>query len=252
VPARRGPTSPPPASTSLQGKVAVVTGASRGIGLAIAQQLFAEGCAVVLTARDQGALGAAARAFTGGAADRLLPLACDVREERAVAGFFATVSRTFPQLDFLINNAGVSHAVANIDRLSLEDWRNNLDTNLTALFLCTRAALPLMPSGGAIVNNLSVAARGVFAGEAGYIASKHGAKGFTDTLREEVRGRGIRVIGLYPGPTNTELWNQFMPEAPRQRMMSPATIAVALVNALKLPANATVEELVITPTAGAL
>ena len=118
--------------------------------------------------------------------------------------------------------------------------------------MCTRAALPLMPRGGTIVNNLSVAAKGVFAGEAAYIASKHGAKGFTDTLREEERARGIRVIGLYPGPTDTDIWNQFMPEAPRERMMSPATVAAAVLNVLTLPENATVEELVLAPTSGAI
>jgi short-subunit dehydrogenase len=109
-----------------------------------------------------------------------------------------------------------------------------------------------MRKGGVIVNNLSVAARGVFPGESAYCASKHGALGFTDTLREEVRERGIRVISLLPGPTATDIWNQFMPEAPRNKMLSPATVARAVVNAIMLPENAAVEELKIGPVAGNL
>ena len=127
-----------------------------------------------------------------------------------------------------------------------------LDTNLTGMFLCTRAALPLMRPGGVIVNNLSVAARGVFAGESAYCASKHGALGFTDTLREEVRERGIRVISLLPGPTATDIWNQFMPDAPRDKMLSPEIVARAVVNAIALPDNAALEELRIAPTSGRL
>ncbi|HUI43821.1 MAG TPA: SDR family NAD(P)-dependent oxidoreductase, partial [Terriglobia bacterium] len=82
--------------------------------------------------------------------------------------------------------------------------------------------------------------------------SKHGAAGFTNTLRAELRGQGIRVIGLYPGATDTAIWEQFWPGAPRRRMISTASIARAVVFALSLPPEATVEELVIAPTAGAL
>lgn len=231
-------------SGALAGKVAVVTGASRGIGLAIAQALLAEGCTVV----------AAARRISAGrkkSVSQLVAIACDVRDERSVATLFAAVKKQFGQVDILINNAGRAHALRNIQALPLETWREVLDTNLTGMFLCTRAALPLMrKGGGVIVNNLSVAARGVYRGESAYCASKHGALGFTDTLRAEVRGRGIRVISLLPGPTATDIWNQFMPEAPRDRMMSPETVARAVVNAIALPVSATVEELRLGPTGG--
>jgi short-subunit dehydrogenase len=85
-----------------------------------------------------------------------------------------------------------------------------------------------------------------------YNASKHGALGFTNTLREELRPSGIRVIALLPGATDTEIWQTFRPDAPRAKMMKPETIAQAVVNALMLPENATVEELAILPTAGVL
>ncbi len=109
-----------------------------------------------------------------------------------------------------------------------------------------------MKLGGTIVNNLSIAANRVFPGSAAYNASKHGALGLTNTLREELRPRGIRVIALLPGATDTDIWTTLWPQAPRKKMMSPATVAKAVVEAILLPANATVETLEILPTAGAL
>jgi NAD(P)-dependent dehydrogenase (short-subunit alcohol dehydrogenase family) len=120
------------------------------------------------------------------------------------------------------------------------------------MFLLTQAALAIMKRGGTIVNNLSIAAHRVFPGSAAYNASKHGALGLTNTLREELRPRGIRVIALLPGATDTDIWTTLWPQAPRRKMMSPATVAKAVVEAILLPANATVETLEILPTAGTL
>jgi NAD(P)-dependent dehydrogenase (short-subunit alcohol dehydrogenase family) len=235
-------------SESLAGKIAVVTGASRGIGRAIADALLANGCIVVAVSRNVSSEPKNRQPTT----ENRKRLSCDVRDEHSVAQLFRTVKKQFGRVDILVNNAGMAHRMVNIQEMSLKTWREVLDTNLTGTFLCTRATLPLMARGGVIVNNLSVAARGVFAGEAAYCASKHGALGLTETLREEVRGRRIRVISLLPGPTRTELWNQFWPEAPRDKMMSPETVARALIAVLTLPENATVEELRIGPTSGSL
>src|SRR5271169_37901 len=235
-------------SNPLRGKVVVITGASRGIGMAIAQALADAGCRVALAARFRDArqirqiqrkLGAFAQS-------------CDVRDERSVGAFFAAVKQRFGRVDVLVNNAGIGGPSREVAQLSLDDWREVIETNLTGMFLATRAALPLMKRGASIVNNLSVSAKRVFPGMSAYNASKHGAAGFTNTLREELRERGIRVIGLYPGATDTAIWKQFWPQAPRRRMMSPQTIARAVVFALSLPPEATVEELVIAPTGGAL
>jgi NAD(P)-dependent dehydrogenase (short-subunit alcohol dehydrogenase family) len=116
----------------------------------------------------------------------------------------------------------------------------------------TQGALALMRRGGTIVNNLSIAANRVFAGSAAYNASKHGALGLTNTLREELRPKGIRVIGLRPGATDTDIWKTLWPDAPRNKMMSPATVAQALVNAILLPPDTSVENLEILPTVGTL
>jgi NAD(P)-dependent dehydrogenase (short-subunit alcohol dehydrogenase family) len=235
---------------ALLGKIAVVTGASRGIGLAIAEALASAGCSLALCARNTRFLPDKQIAEQNDVP--VLVGECDVKREASVSEYFRAVREQYTKIDFLINNAGTAHPAANVDALPVDDWRDVIDTNLTGMFLCTQAALPLINSGGAIVNNLSIAAKRAFASQAGYIASKHGAKGLTDTLREELRPRGIRVIALLPGATDTDIWNIFRPDAPRNRMLSAETVARAVVNALALPDSAATEEIVIASTAGAL
>jgi len=239
------------APEGLRGKVALVTGASRGIGLAIAAALAAEGCAVVITARNQTALKKAAAKLARHRTS-ILPVVCDVRHPHALARLFAAVKRRFHRVDILINNAGVGHAGLPVGRLPLDAWKEVIETNLTGMFLVTQATLPLMKQGSVIVNNLSIAAKRVFPGSSAYNASKHGALGLTNTLREELRELGIRVIALLPGATETAIWNTLWPDAPRQKMMSPKTVAQAVVSALSLPEQSTVEELTILPSAGTL
>ena len=235
----------------LDNQVALVTGATRGIGLAIAHALAAEGCSLILTGRDEQALRRVSRELAS-AKIRILAQPCDVRDPQSIDDLFRAVRKQFKRLDILINNAGIAHANLTVDKLPLPLWKDVIETNLTGMFLVTQAALALMKRGGTIVNNLSVVANRVFAGSAAYIASKHGALGLTNTLREELRPKGIRVISLMPGATNTDIWNSFWPQAPRKKMMSTATVAAAVVNAILLPPNATVETLEILPTAGLL
>jgi NAD(P)-dependent dehydrogenase (short-subunit alcohol dehydrogenase family) len=235
----------------LLSQVALVTGATRGIGLAIARALAAEGCNLVLTGRDQSALSRVSRELAP-AKVQILAHPCDVRDPQSVDHLFRAIRRQCKRLDILINNAGIAHANLTVDKLPLPVWDDVIETNLTGMFLVTQAALAIMKRGGTIVNNLSIVANRVFAGSAAYITSKHGALGLTNTLREELRPKGIRVIALLPGATNTEIWNTLWPQAPRKKMMSPATVAAAVVNAIHLPLNATVETLEILPTAGLL
>jgi len=239
------------AQQRLKGKVALITGASRGIGLAIAQALAGEGCNLILTGRTVAALEKTARKLASSKV-RVLAKICDVRDPHAVRALAHAIQKQFRRLDILINNAGIAHPNLPIAKLPYHVWKSVIDTNLTGTFLVTREMLPLMRGGGSIVNNLSIAATQVFAGSSAYNASKHGALGFTDTLREELRDRGIRVVALMPGATDTDIWDTLWPKAPRKKMMSSETIAHALVAALALPENSTVEQLTITPTGGAL
>jgi NAD(P)-dependent dehydrogenase (short-subunit alcohol dehydrogenase family) len=235
----------------LQNQVALVTGAPRGIGLAIARALAAQGCDLVLTGRDVSALRRVSRELAP-AKIQILAQPCDVRDPQSVDDLFRSIRRQFKRLDILVNNAGIAHANLTVDKLPLPLWHDVIETNLTGMFLVTQAALAIMKRGGTIVNNLSIAANRVFPGSAAYNASKHGALGFTNTLREELRPKGIRVIALLPGATDTDIWKTFWPQAPRKKMMSPTTIADAVVSAILLPPNATVETLEILPTAGTL
>lgn len=235
----------------LRGKVALITGASRGIGQAIAQALASEGCNLAITGRHENTLQKSSRELQK-LGVTVLPLACDVREPADVAAVMKRIKKEFRNLDVLVNNAGIAHPNRNVDRLDYKAWRTVLTTNLDGMFLITQAALPLMKRGSAIVNNLSIAAKQVFAGSSAYNASKHGALGLTNTLREELRPRGIRVIALLPGATDTAIWKSLWPEAPRRKMMSSQTIAQAVVNALLLPEECTLEELVLLPAAGTL
>jgi NAD(P)-dependent dehydrogenase (short-subunit alcohol dehydrogenase family) len=235
----------------LHGKVALITGATRGIGLAIARALAAEGCNLILTARNESALARVSRELTP-AKIRVLAHPCDVRDPYSVDALFRAARQQFGRLDILVNNAGTAHKSLPVERLPYPVWMDVLQTNLSGTFLVTQAALAMMKRGGTIVNNLSIAANRVFAGSAAYNASKHGALGFTNTLREEVRPKGIRVIGLLPGATDTGIWMTLWPQAPRRKMMSPNTVAEAIVAAILLPANATVETIEILPTTGTL
>ena len=235
----------------LRQQVALVTGASRGIGLAIARTLAAKGCNLAITGRDEHALRRLSRELASRKI-QVLVQSCEVRDPQSVDDLFRVLRSQFQRLDILVNNAGIAHANLTVDKLPLPLWQDVIDTNLTGTFLVTQAALALMKRGGTIVNNLSVAANRVFAGCSAYNASKHGALGFTSTLREELRPRGIRVIALLPGATDTDIWKTLWPQAPRKKMMSPATVAEAVVKAILLPPNATVETLEILPTVGLL
>lgn len=239
------------ASSRLRHRVALVTGATRGIGLAVARALAAEGCDLVVTGRNESGLKKISRELASRKI-RVLAQPCDVRDPHSVDALFRSIRGQFRRLDILINNAGIAHPNLTVDKLPYPVWKDVIETNLDGMFLVTQAALAIMKSGSTIVNNLSIAANRVFPGSAAYNASKHAALGFTNTLREELRDRGIRVIGLFPGATKTDIWKTLWPAAPRRKMMSPATIAEAVVHAILLPANATVEILEILPTSGTL
>lgn len=240
-----------PADKAAQGKVAVITGGGRGIGLAMARTFARNGYAVVITGRDSQRLHDAASGLRKEQA-QVAAISCDVRDPASVEKLFQEIGKLHSTIDVLINNAGVAHALAPVEKLPVEIWKDVIDTNLTGTFLVTRAALPLMRAGGTIVNNLSVAAKQPFPGMSAYNASKYGALGFTQALREDLRKRGIRVVALLPGATDTEIWGQFWPDAPREKMVSPETVAEAVLHAVSVPANTAIEEIRIGPVAGVL
>jgi len=189
---------------TLSGKVAVVTGGSRGIGLAIAHALVGEGVKVTVTGRSEAHLSAARPRIEGAGHGAVETLQADVRrfdDMRRVVD--ATVAR-FGGLDILINNAGVG-VFAGVAAMTPEQWSEVIDTNLTGVFNATRAALPHMQRGGGgfIINISSLAGKNPFADGAAYCASKAGLNAFSEALMQEVRYDNIRVSYVLPGSVST-------------------------------------------------
>jgi 3-oxoacyl-[acyl-carrier protein] reductase len=232
-------------------KVAVITGGGSGIGLAMTRVFAANRYSVVITGREAKRLQKAASGISDDK-KQVTCIPCDIRDPASVENLFSEIGKQHSKIDVLINNAGVAHGLAPVDELSVETWKEVVDTNLTGTFLVTRAALPLMRAGGTIVNNLSVAALQPFAGMSAYNASKFGALGFTHALREDLRKRGIRVLALLPGATDTDIWSQFWKDAPKEKMISAETVAQAVLHAVSAPANTAIEEIRIGPAAGVL
>ena len=184
----------------LADRVAVVTGGTRGIGLATVRMLAHAGSAVVVAARS----GHDVERVAGELGPRALGVACDVRRVDECERLMARTVERFSRLDILINNAGLG-VFAPVEAMSLDDWHRQIETNLDAVFYCCRAALPhLKRAGGWIINIGSLAGKNAFAGGAAYNASKFGLLGFSEALMLEVRHDGVRVSCVMPGSVATE------------------------------------------------
>jgi 3-oxoacyl-[acyl-carrier protein] reductase len=195
-----------PSRMDLRGRVAVVTGGSRGIGLAIAEALAGGGCRVVITGRDQPQLEAATRDLLKSAAEpgSVHAVRADVRNARDASGAIDTAVRRFGGLDVLVNNAGVGLFV-DVAAMAVSDWDQVIETNLSGVFYCCHAALPHLRSrgGGWIINISSLAGKNSFPGGAAYCASKAGLNAFSEALMQEVRYDNIRVSYIMPGSVST-------------------------------------------------
>jgi 3-oxoacyl-[acyl-carrier protein] reductase len=182
--------------------IAIVTGSSKGIGLAIARGLLARGDRVVINGRKQDELERAASGL--GSADRVLAVRADVRQPREAERLVDEAVARFGGLDVLVNNAGIGK-FANVADMSLDDWHAIVETNLNAVFYCTRAGIRAMrrSGGGFIVNISSLAGKNAFPGGAAYCASKAALNHFSEALMQEVRYDGIRVSYVMPGSVAT-------------------------------------------------
>jgi NAD(P)-dependent dehydrogenase (short-subunit alcohol dehydrogenase family) len=189
----------------LQGKVAVVSGASEGIGLAITTLLTSEGVDVVMCGRSADALlKAVEQVVTGPRPGRVEVYAADVRDPSQMDSLMARAVNTFGRLDILINNAGVG-LFQPLAEVSIEDWRTVLETNLSGVFFACHAAIPLLRRGGGgwIINVSSLAGSHPFRGGAAYCASKAGLNALSEVLVQELRDDDIRVSCVAPGSVNT-------------------------------------------------
>jgi 3-oxoacyl-[acyl-carrier protein] reductase len=189
--------------SGLDGKVVIVTGASRGIGAAASRALAAAGARVVLAARDGGLTEEVARSIGGAASAR----ACDVADYPAFAALVAETKTRFGRLDGLINNAGVIEPIASIADSDPAAWGRNVDINLKGAYHAIRAVLPelLAAGGGTIVNVSSGAAVRPLEGWSAYCSAKAGLHMLTRAIALETAGKGIRVFGFQPGTTDTDM-----------------------------------------------
>lgn len=243
-------------SAALQGKVALITGASSGIGEATARTLAAEGASVALAARRADRLHALRKELeSAGATVHVLPL--DITDEQAVHDAVRSTVETLGRLDVLVNSAGVM-LLGPVEGADTTDWTRMMDVNVMGLMHMTHAALPhLLKNCGTVVQISSIAARVVGRGSAVYNASKFAVNGFSEGLRQEVTERGMRVVVIEPGTVATEL-REHITHAPSKaaieervskiRQLHSTDIAEAVRYAVTAPSHVTVNEIFIRPT----
>ncbi len=218
---------------SLQGRAAIVTGGSKGIGRAIARSLVENGCDVALCARDGAEAEAVAAALGGNRKGRAIGLEADVRQWKDVERLVETAVRELGGLDILVANAGVGGGFGPVDEIAPETWRAVIDTNLTGVYHCCHRAVPELKKrgGGWIITIGSLAGRYAFAGGTAYNASKFGLLGFTEALMLDVRDHGIRVSCIMPGSVDT-YFNDEEPSGESWKL-APADVAKAVLQLLE-------------------
>ncbi|TGE15422.1 SDR family oxidoreductase [Hymenobacter elongatus] len=214
----------------LTGKIAILTGVSKGIGRATAEALLAHGAIVAGWGRT---------APTGLRHERFHFFACDVRDEVAVQEAYVNTRRELgEEIHVLVNNAGLGIS-GEVDGFSSDDWKLMFDTNVHGLFYCTKAVLAQMKKQqlGHIINICSIAGTTGIEKMSGYCATKFAVRGFSQSLYKEVRADGIKVTCLYPGSTETNFFDEIPGTAANASMMQPQDIAATIIYALQTPFN---------------
>ena len=226
----------------------LITGASRGIGRAIAEKLAAADVTLLLHGRDTVALADTRKAVEPHCAQVIL-LIHDLADFSGVSDLIAEVGAH--PIELLVNNAGVA-VVKPFGEITQIEWEQTVGVNVTAPFMLTQHFVPKMPPGSSIVNILSIAARTGFANWSAYCMSKFALEGFSQSVREELRDRKIRVINLYPAATDTNIWDHIEGKWPRRKMISPKDVASAVAYALSRPADVALENITLSNLTGNL
>jgi NAD(P)-dependent dehydrogenase (short-subunit alcohol dehydrogenase family) len=218
----------------LKGKVAIVTGSTRGIGRAIVEYLAKSGCNVVISARHEAHCREAAQQVGSLGGGKALGVACDVRSNTDCERLVKETIAEFGRLDILVNNAGIG-GFQNVIDMQPDRWDAVIGTNLNGLFYCTHAALPHLQKSTPswIINIGSLAGKNAFPGGAAYNASKFGLIGFSEALMQEVRQQGVRVSYIMPGSVATDFDGSGSPNG--AWMIQPEDIAQIVIDLLEMP-----------------
>jgi len=231
----------------LEGRVALVTGGSAGIGHAIASALRAHGARVVLTSRSAERAEEAARDIAGDQPDTVLGVECDVRDPEACTAAIETVTDRFGGLDILVNNAGLG-IFKSIREMSNDEWDRQIRTNLDGVFYMTKAALPplVVANDAWIVNIGSLASRNTFAGGVGYNASKFGLLGMTEAMMLDLRYDDIRAAIIMPGSVDTGF---FEADEDRPWAIQPGDVAETVLHVMGQPQRTLLSRVEMRPSA---
>ena len=218
---------------------ALVTGGTKGIGLGIARAIVASGGRVMITGRDESSVAVAVRSLDPGgrpASPRALGRAADVRDRAAMDRVVAETVERFGSLNVLVNNAGVG-VFTDVASMTDEQWSRIIDTNLTGVFYCTRAAIPALKKagGGWIINIASLAGRNYFPNGAAYCASKAGLVAFSESLMQEVRFDDIRVTVIMPGSVATDFDGPSGQRESAPWKLTPEDVAEVVMDLLRHP-----------------
>jgi len=223
----------------ISGKCCLVTGGTRGIGLALGRALLERGARLFICGRDGKAVRETTASLSGEFGSPIFGQACDLRAERSVASMFESMERQLEGLDILINNAGIG-IFRNVADMAPEEWRATLETNLSGVFYCCREAIPRLRQrgGGYIINIGSLAGKNAFPGGAAYNASKFGLIGFSEALMQEVRYDHIRVSYVMPGSVNTEFGSSTEQDPASTWKLLPEDVAQVVVGLLEMDPRA--------------
>lgn len=217
---------------TLKGKRAIVTGATRGIGLAVSQTLARQGVELVVAARTENDVEQTVESLSAAAGVRVRGKVCDVGDPAQAQALVDFCETELGGLEILINNAGVG-IFKTVVELSVEEWRRVIGTNLDGVFYCTHFALPLLKRGGGfIVNISSLAGKNAFPGGAAYNASKFALTGFSEALMQEVRHDDVRVAYIMPGSVDTWFGGD-PPEGRQSWKLSAQDVADVVIDTLR-------------------
>ncbi|MFQ5752245.1 MAG: SDR family oxidoreductase [bacterium] len=234
----------------IKNKVALVTGAGKGIGRATALELAREGANVVISSRTMTDLQLLAKEI-GNLGRKVLPVPADVSRESEIKRLIQDSVNKFGGIDILVNNAGVGR-FGRVEAFSTLDWDEMFEVNLRGMFICTREALPYLKrkSECFVINVASLAGKNAFEGGAGYAATKWGVLAFSKCLMLEERKAGVRVLAICPGSVDTLFFHHpsITTRPNREKILKAEDIAQTIVAAIKLPQRAMISEIDIRPT----